>query len=115
MTARGDRGFSPKSRILKLVLPILFKSKTIRYHRDSIHPLQFFLKYQHKNIISSFFIFFLTSLKIFTIKGRNWYDQSVLTRILGYDWADENVTVRVTNCDPVFIPPVFFNLKISRL
>ncbi|RLC04284.1 MAG: hypothetical protein DRI57_28415 [Deltaproteobacteria bacterium] len=30
-------------------------------------------------------------------------------------WADENVTARVTNCDPVFIPSVFFNLKISQL
>ncbi len=30
-------------------------------------------------------------------------------------WADENVTNRVANCDPVFVPPIFFNLKISLL
>ena len=30
-------------------------------------------------------------------------------------WADENVTNRVANCDPVFVSPIFFNLKISRL
>ena len=33
----------------------------------------------------------------------------------GCTWADENVTNRVANCDPVFVPPIFFNLKISRL
>ncbi|RLC18473.1 MAG: hypothetical protein DRI57_08420 [Deltaproteobacteria bacterium] len=34
---------------------------------------------------------------------------------VGISWADENVTNRVANCDPVFVPPIFFNLKISRL
>ncbi|RLC21137.1 MAG: hypothetical protein DRI57_03075 [Deltaproteobacteria bacterium] len=34
---------------------------------------------------------------------------------VGKLWADENVTNRVANCDPVFVPPIFFNLKISRL
>ena len=31
------------------------------------------------------------------------------------NWADENVADRVANCDPVFVPPIFFDLKISRL
>ena len=34
---------------------------------------------------------------------------------MGVSWADENVTNRVANCDPVFVSPIFFNLKISRL
>jgi len=29
--------------------------------------------------------------------------------------SDENITDRVANYDPVFIPPIFFNLKISLL
>ena len=31
------------------------------------------------------------------------------------NWADENVTDRLANSDPVFIPSIFFNLKISQL
>ncbi|QTA84929.1 Uncharacterized protein dnm_009320 [Desulfonema magnum] len=31
------------------------------------------------------------------------------------NWADENVTNRAANCDPVFIPHIFYYLKISRL
>jgi len=30
-------------------------------------------------------------------------------------WAGENVTDRITECDPVFVPPHFFDLKISHL
>jgi len=34
---------------------------------------------------------------------------------LDLNWADENITDRVANCDPVFVPPIFFSLKIRRL
>ncbi|QTA91982.1 Uncharacterized protein dnm_080550 [Desulfonema magnum] len=30
-------------------------------------------------------------------------------------WGDENVTNRADNCDPIFIPYFFYDLKISQL
>ncbi|QTA86863.1 Uncharacterized protein dnm_028880 [Desulfonema magnum] len=33
----------------------------------------------------------------------------------GSGWGDENVTNRADNCDPIFIPYFFYDLKISQL
>ncbi|QTA91363.1 Uncharacterized protein dnm_074280 [Desulfonema magnum] len=30
-------------------------------------------------------------------------------------WGDENVTNRADNCDPIFIPQIFYDLKIRQL
>ncbi|QTA87929.1 Uncharacterized protein dnm_039680 [Desulfonema magnum] len=30
-------------------------------------------------------------------------------------WGDENVTNRADNCDPIFIPKIFYDLKIRQL
>ncbi|QTA92197.1 Uncharacterized protein dnm_082730 [Desulfonema magnum] len=35
--------------------------------------------------------------------------------MLGVKWGDENVTNRADNCDPIFIPQIFYDLKIRQL
>ncbi len=47
--------------------------------------------------------------------GDGWLSENIKSVGIGRAWADENVTDRLANSDPVFIPPIFFNLKISQL
>ncbi|QTA88102.1 Uncharacterized protein dnm_041430 [Desulfonema magnum] len=48
-------------------------------------------------------------------KARLRLSQQYWGLVRASNWGDENVTNRADNCDPIFIPQIFYNLKIRQL